>query len=812
VNSLETVWQDVRFGARTLAKNPGFTAAAVLALALGVGANTAILSVVDAVLVQPLDYADPERLVVALHGGTAPVSPANFLDWRKQNGVFERMGAAEYWTPNLGGSDRPEKVWALRLTADVLPLLGVPPLLGRVFSEEEERPGADRVLVLGHSLWRRRFGADPDVVGRSVTVNGEPHTVIGVMPPGFRFAPFWATRAEMWAPLPLADRASSRSGNSLRVFARLKQDVTLAQARSELKSITARLEAAFPGTNRNVELLPLKERVVGSVQQPLLVLLGAVAFVLLIACANVAHLLLARGANRRRELAVRSALGGSRARLLRQLLSESLLLALGGGSAGLVIAAAAIRTLVALSPGDIPRLADVALNARMLAATFGVSLAAGVLFGLAPAWRAAQGGASDALKEGERGATSGPRRSRLRSLLIASESALALVLLVGAGLLIRSFAALQAVDPGFDPRNVLSLVVSVTGSTQASPERRAAFFREALARLEALPGVERASAVNHLPLAGDIWTWPLWVEGREIPAPGEEHAAAYRVVLPGYFETMRLALVRGRDFDASDRLDSEPVVIVNEHLARRLWGAETPLGKRLTLRTPGAGAPWLRVVGVVENAAQKQWGAEASGEMYLPYLQRREHLQGSGAHIAYLTLVARTSTTPTALAAPVSQAVQALASDVTVSEVQSLEQAVGEALARPRFYSMLLATFAVTALLLAAVGVYGVVSYSVSGRTREIGLLLALGASRADVLRAVVGQALRVILLGALVGLAAAFGLMRLISGLLYAVGPGDPLTFALVAFVLVAVALFASYLPARRALRIDPSEALRCE
>ncbi|HYU44310.1 MAG TPA: ABC transporter permease, partial [Vicinamibacteria bacterium] len=575
---LETVAQDARYGLRTLARTPGFTVAAVLALALGIGATTAIFSVVDAVLLRPLPYDHPDRLAVVLHGGRYPVAPANYLDWRREASAFARMGAAEYWQSNLSGGDRPERVLGLHVTSDILPLLGVPPLLGRVIAPEEDEAGRDHVVVLGYRIWQRRFGGDPSLVGRTVALDGVPHAVVGVMPRGLEFPPFWATGAELWAPLPLGERATSRQARSLRVFGRLQDGSSLEQARAEMATITARLEQAYPASNRDVVVRGLDDTVVGDVRAALLVLLGAVGFVLLIACANVAHMLLARGAARCKEIALRVALGASRARVVRQLLTESVLLASVGGLLGLGLAAWMIHTIVALSRDSLPRLETAGLDPRVLAATLAVSFLTGIAFGLVPALQASRLDLGTSLKEGERGSSSGDGRHRLRRLLMGSEMALALVLLVGAGLMIRTFVALRAVDPGFRPDHVLSAVVSVSGSRASEPSRRVAFYAEALDRIRALPGVASASAINHLPLAGDAWGEPFHVEDQPRRRPGEMPAADYRVVLPGYFETMGLPLVRGRDFDLRDDRGAPDVVIVNAQMAERHWPGRDPIG------------------------------------------------------------------------------------------------------------------------------------------------------------------------------------------------------------------------------------------
>ncbi|HEY6271768.1 MAG TPA: ABC transporter permease [Terriglobales bacterium] len=809
---MTTLIVDVRYGLRILAKSPGFAAVAILTLALGIGANTAIFSVVDAVLLRPLPYKDPGRLVVVLHYGEYPVAPANFLDWQRQNHVFESMGAAEYWTPNLTGVDQPEHLWALHVTSNIFPMLGVQPQLGRTSAPEEDQKGREHEVVLGYRLWQRRFGGDPKIVGQTMTLDGEKYAVVGVMPAAFKFAPFWATKAALWAPLALGDRAASRDGNSLRIFARLKPGITLEQARAEMATITGRLEKEYPGTNRDIAVVSLKERVVGNIRPALIVLVVAVVFVLLIACANVAHMLLARAAARQKEIAVRTALGAGRSRVIRQFLTESLLLAFVGAGAGLLLAVWGVRVLVALSPAGIPRVATIALDGRVLLFMLAVSVLTGVAFGLVPALQSSAVDLNDSLKEGGRGSTEGIRRNRFRNLLVVSESALALILLVGAGLMIRSLFALQAIDPGFNPHKLLTMVVSVTGSEAGQPAQRAPYYQRLLQQIRALPGVRSASAINHLPLAGDIWDRGFSIEGKPIPRPGEELAAVYRVVLPGYFHTMNLPILRGRDVTVSDNLNSPGVVVVNEALARYCWPGEDALGKRITMDDLLKKPKWLTVVGVVKDARQRDWAAVPDIEMYLPYLQRGDYLEDTRSWVSYLTLVVRTSGDPARLTPAISSEIWALDKNVTISEVQTMDQVISDATAQPRFYLLLLGTFAAVALVLAAVGIYGVMSYSVSRRTHEIGIRMALGAREGDVLRLVTGQGMVLALAGAGAGLAGALGLARLMSSLLYGVRPDDPLTYAGVALVLAAVALLANYAPARRATKVDPMVALRHE
>jgi putative ABC transport system permease protein len=807
---VETIWRDVRLAGRTLARAPGFTIAAVLALALGIGATTAIFSVVDAVLLRPLPYDEPDRLAVIFNRGFSAVSPANFLDWRRQASRLSAMGAAEAWGTNLGGGDRAERLEGVHVTAGLLPMLGVRPLLGRLFVPEEDNPGRSHVVVLNHRLWQRRFGGDPGIIGRSLLLDGEPHTVVGVMPRGFEFPPFWATGAEVWAPMPLSDRATNRHAESLRAFARLAPGATLEEARAELATIAARMEQAEPGTNKDVVLRALDEVVVGNVRMALLVLLGAVAFLLLIACANVAHMLLARAAARHREIALRAALGASRGRVIRHLLTETLVLAGAGGAAGLALAGAAIRGLIAMSPGNLPRLESATLDWRVLAVTGAVSLATGILFGLLPALQASRTDLNASLREGDRASTAGRGRHRLRRLLMASELALALVLLVGAGLMIRTFVALRRFDPGFDPRHVVSAVVSLTGSQAAEPGRRLPFYRAALDRIRALPGVESAATINHLPLAGDVWRTPFHVEGAPVEAAGEGPRATYRVVSPGYFPAMGLRLVRGRDFGAEDAMEAPGVVIVNESLAQKSWPGIDPVGRRLTLDPDDP--VWLTVVGVTRDAVRGEWAARPDPEVYLPLLQSRTYLERRGGPFAFMTIVVRTSADPAAVAPSVRSAVWEVDGNVAVSDLQTMDDVVAHSTASPRFYLLLLGSFAAAALALAAVGIYGVMSYSVARRRGEIGIRMALGAKPGDVLRLVMGEAISVAAAGALVGLVAALALSRLMSGLLYGVAATDPITFAGVCAVLTVVALAATYIPARRAVRVDPLAALRCD
>jgi putative ABC transport system permease protein len=819
---MQTLWQDLRYSGRMLLKNPGFTLIAVVTLALGIGANTAIFSVVNGVLLRPLAYHEPERIMTLLQEGRGPVSPANFLDFRANSQSFAQMAAAEAWGGTLASNERPEVVAGLRMGEGLFEMLGVPPLLGRTLQAEDYGPGKDHVLVLSHKLWQRAFGGDPKIVGRQLVLSNESYTVVGVMPPQFLFPPFWSTRAEMWAPLDLRPRATQRGGNSLRVFARLKPGAGQAQAQAEVDAINKRLALAYPDANTglNVRVTPLNEKVVGSVRPALVALSVTVCFVLLIACVNVACLLLARAASRQKEAALRVALGASRLSLIRQLLTESLMLSLCGAALGVLLAVWGIDWLTALLAGNstsfsvrLPRLGEIKLDAAALGFTFAVSLLTSLLFGLAPALAASKPDLNQVLKEGGRGTTGG--RRRLRESLVVAELALALVLLIGAGLLMNSFIKLQAVDPGFNPRNLLTLTVSLNGATQYVGPARETFYRQLTDRLSALPGVESVSAINHLPLAGDVWGNSFVIEGRPLPPPGQEPNNIGRVSRPGYFRTMGIPLRAGRDFTEHDTADAPGVVIINETLARHYWPSEDPLGKRITfddVRSATPGPRWLTVVGVIKDVKQGDWMGAPENEVYEPFQQSRGFYAGTAGHFTAMTLLVRTSVAPQSLTTAVQETVRSLDRNLPVSNVVSMEQVIADTLWQPRFNLQLIGLFAAVALVLAAVGLYGVMSYSVAQRTHEVGLRMALGAQRGDVMRLVVGQGLKLALLGVGTGLLASLALTRLMTKLLFGVSVTDPLTFAALSVLLTVVALLACWLPGRRAAKVDPLVALRYE
>jgi putative ABC transport system permease protein len=810
---METFRQDLRQGARSLFKQPTFTIVAVITLALGIGANTAIFSVVHAVLLQSLPYRDADRLVTVWERnktrGNAQnvINLGNFFDWKAQNRVFEDMATFFDLTFNLTSGGEPEEIPAQVATPNLFNILGVNPMMGRSFTEDDGKPGAARVVALSYGLWRRRFGGDPQILGRKLILNGNETTVVGVMPANFN----WHVKAgsmtrkiaEMWAPWQIDGTMTQRGGRFASAVARLKPGVTFEQAQAEMNDVGGRLERQYNEFNANwgVNVVPLRAQFAGEIRLALLVLLGAVGMVLLIACANVANLLLARAAGRQREVAVRAALGAGRGRLIRQLLTESLLLAGLGGVAGLTLAWWGVDLFVSLAPPDLLNLPKVKLNVIVLGFTLGITLVTGLIFGLAPALEATRLNLSESLKEGAKSA-GGMRASRLRNSLVILEVALALVLLVGAGLLIRSFARLQGVDPGFNAHNLLTMKVSLPGRKYDTAQKRINFFRQAVAQMQSLPGVESAGAVSFLPFAAPHAGTLVEIEGRPKLPPGQGLGTGVMVSDVNYFRTMQVPLKRGRLFTDQEAAEMRHVVVVNEAFARTNFPGEDPLGKRVTIYMKDDNRP-CEIIGIVGDSKHMNLDAEVKPMSYWPHSE----LAYSG-----MTFVIRTQGEPTAVANAARNVIRALDPEQPVGDVRTMESLIGTSVARARFNTLLLAIFAVVALLLAGVGIYGVTAYSVAQRTREIGVRMALGARAADALWLVVRRGMALALAGVAVGVVASFALTRLLKTLLFDMSATDPLTFAGIPLLLAAVALLACLIPARRAAKVDPMIALRYE
>jgi putative ABC transport system permease protein len=821
-NMLAAFWQDLRYGARMLFKNPGFTLIAVITLSLGIGANSAIFSVVNSVLLREAPYREPRRLVMvwsdrpqfqARTGMTEfPVSAADFTDWRDQNQGFEQIAAFHSQALNLTGFGEPEVLGAVRASVNLFALLGVEPRRGRVFLPEEDQAGANRVVILSDGLWQRRFGSDPKVIGQTISLNNEPYTVVGVMPPDFQFprkadlpAGFgFPSEVHLYAPLALTpEQRNNRGRHYLAVIARLKPQTSFDQAQAEMVGIAGRLERQYPDLNRNksVRLVGFHQQVVGKARFGLLTLLGAVGFVLLIACANVANLLLARGAARQKEIAIRTALGAGRWRVIRQLLTESLLLAASAGALAMLLAVWGVDLLRMILPDNLPRADEIGVDFRVFGFTLVITLLTGILFGLIPALQASRTDINETLKEGGR-SSGGSGHNRFRGLLVVSEVALALVLLVGAGLMMRSFVLLMSVDPGLDPQNVLTMDIRLLRG-KYQPSQQVAFFRQLLERLRALPGVHSAGAVYPLPLSGMEEGTGFGIEGQPPPAPGERRNAGPRWVSPDYFKTLKIQLLKGRVFTEGDGGDSPPVLIINEAMARQYWPNEDPVGRRVSFNSRDNQPVWREIVGVVKDVRHTALDTESKPQMYFPFTQFPS---------SFMTLVARTDGDPLSFVAAMRGQVQAIDRDQPVSNIHTMEELLARSVSQRRFNLLLLAFFAGVALLLAAVGIYGVMSYSVEQRTHEIGVRMALGARTADVMRLLIGHGMKLVATGVAIGLAGAFALTRLISTLLFGVRANDPLTFAVIALSLALVSLAACWIPARRATKVDPLVALRRE
>ena len=813
---------DLRYALRMLRKNPGFAAVALLTLALGIGANTAIFSVIDAVLLNRLPYHDPSRLVMVWEQNPQRgwfhniVSAANFKDWRSQNDVFTGMAAIHEWNFDISGNGQPVEVEGEQVTANYFTVLGVRPALGRTFTPDEDQPGRATVVVLSDGLWKRRYGGDPALVGHDITINRQQFTVIGIMPPGFYFTTPFGDRAEVWfAGLDLTTPAD-RTWHDFLAIARLKPAVTTEQAQTEMDAIALRLGKHYPEQSGwGVQLIGLHDELVGSTRPALMILLAAVGVVLLIACANLEALQLARVAVREREIAVRSALGAGRGRVVRQLITENLLLAVAGGGLGLLLASWGVSFLVALAPQDTPGLASAGVNWGVLGFTLAVSLAAGIAFGLVPALTAARVDLNQTLKESGRSSTEGTRTRRRLGLLVSWELALALVLLVGAGLLIKTFVALSRVDMGVDPHNVITMNVSLLGPRYAERSRQADFFRQMLQKIESLPGVESAAVIDAGGLPPDGGNGDSFlVVGRPVPSLNKFPDAVNRVISPDYFRTMGISLVRGRYFTPADNDEAPRVAIVNERLARDFWPGRDPIGgqltfpgiEKLTLPNGGKKEPTrFTIVGVVKDVKNRGLQVPADQEIYVLYNQEPVYYMPR-------TLVVKTLVEPTSIVSAIRDQVTALDPDQPIADVATMDQVVAQSRAGNRFPMVLLGLFAALALVLAAVGTYGVMSYGVSQRMHEIGIRMALGAEYSHVRRLVMRRGLALAAWGIVMGLIAALSLTWLMSRLLFGVHPTDPLTFGVGIAVLLGAALLGTYVPARRATRVDPMVALRHE
>ncbi len=810
---MQTLLQDLRYGARMLLKNPGFTFIAVITLALGIGANTAIFSIVNIVLLRSLPFRDAERIVAIQEldkdGKRVQVTPANFLDWRAQNTVFEHLAAIFERTSNLAGENEAERITLAMISANFFDVFGVRPQHGRFFFPEDEQAGHPAIAVISHGLWQRRYGGDPGVVGKSITLDGASYTVVGIAPAGFQYP----GKTEAWLPpFRLAPAFSEsmdvtrfRGLGYLSAVALLRSDRSLEQAKGEMETITARLRKQYPESNnyRFSRVVSLHTHLVGDTSTVLWLLFGAVGFVLLIACANVANLMLVRATARQKELAIRAALGASRLRIARQLLTESVMLAIIGGATGLLLAWWGVELLTRLLPKDFPRLQDINLDLSVLGFTLLVSLITGIVFGFAPAWQVSKTDVHESLKENSRGAIGGIS-NRLRNLFVGAEIAISLVLLIGAGLLFRSFLKLQSVNTGFDPRQALTMRLSPSGTNFQQDQQYIAFYRNVAERIRAIPGVETVGAINTLPLSKGPTTG-FRVEGRP-PLPRDQWAGVnYRNVSADYFRALNIPLVQGRNFEERDNASAPIVVLINQATAERDFAGESPVGKRINFGGVDQNNQpiWSEIVGVVANVRSAGLNEAPLPEIYTHSMQDP---------FANMSFVIRTTIEPAGLTAAVRQAVRDVDKAQPVADIRTMETVVSESVTQPRFNLTLLGIFSGIALILSAAGIYGVTSYTVKQRTHEIGIRMALGAQAGDVLRLVVGQGMRLALSGVLLGLGGALALTRLLKTLLFGVNTTDPLTFIAISLLLTIIALAACYLPARRAAKVDPMVALRRE
>lgn len=813
---METLLHDLRFGFRTLRKAPGFTMVAVVVLGLGIGANTAIFSVVNAILLRPLPFQDSERLVQVWHvpppnsfpGMTRfSVSPANYLDWERQNRLFENTAIYGYRTYSMTGSGEPESVSAIGVSPDFFRVLRIQPSLGRVFLPEENQNGRGRVAVLSEGFWQTHFASDPKIVGGTISLDNLRYTVVGVIPSKsvFPTSSDPKSQPQLWTPLAWTDAERAIRGNhNYQVIARLKPGADVQQSQAEMNTISARLEQEYPGDDKGwgATVVPLRDQLVGDVRPALMVLLGAVGFVLLVACANVANLVLVKTLARQKEVAIRTALGASSARMAQQILSETLLLALTGGALGLAFAHFGVKLIVAFLAQSLPRTTDITVDGWVLTFTLAVSVLTGVVAGLLPAVRASKTNLNDSLKQGLGRTDADSGGNRTRSVLVISEVALSLVLLIGAGLMIRTLSRLRNVDPGLDPHNVLTMTFALSSTKYDKPAQQIAFYDRLLQRVRSLPGVVSAGAIDSLPLGNGGSTQPIAVDGQPALAMSEQPEVAVRVVEPGFCETMRIPLLQGRALSIADTADRPSVIVISQSMAKRFWLGENPIGKRLTMSfSPEKSREVVGVVGDVKGDGLDVLDPVAT--LYAPLAQQPT---------PYMSLVVRTSPPPNTLVSAVSGAVHEVDRAQPALDVITMDELVANSLSQQRFNMLLLSAFSGLALLLAAIGIYSVLAYSVRRRMREIGVRMALGAQRSDILRMILGQGARLALIGTGIGIAAALGLTRLMSSQLFGVTATDPVTFLSVAALIVLVALAACYIPARRATRVDPIIALRYE
>jgi len=814
---MRNLWNDLRFGLRILRRNPGFTLAAIVVLALGIGANTAIFSIVNAVLLRPLPYENPSRIMQVWHVPPAKsfpgmtlfsVSAANYLDWQSQNRTFEHLAAYGFASFNVGGGERPEAIRGATVEPDFFSILGVRPVQGRVFAPDENHPGHGHVIILGNKLWRDQFASDSGIVGRNILLDGETYTVVGVMAPKFKF-PDWA---DFWIPMAWSDQNRAVRGNhNYLAIGQLKPGVSVEQAKADLSTISARLEQQYPEDDKGwgATVIPLREQIVGDVRPALLVLLGAVAFVLLIACANVANLVLAKTLARRKEIAIRTSLGASRAVVLRQILAETLLLSLAGGALGLLLARVGISLIQKFLADRLPPSTEIALDAQVLAFTLFLALFAGILAGLLPSLRFTRTDVNEALKQSQRG-SSDSGGGRTRGLLVVAEVALSLVLLIGAGLMIRSLLQLGSVRPGFDANNVLTATLTVPAKKFANPAAQTGFFDQVLRQIRATPGVESAGQIDSLPMDGGGSHQPVAVEGQPVVPMADQPEVDVRMISTGYLQAMRIPLLRGRDLNDSDVVDRSHVVVISDSMAKRFWPNENPLGKHIGL-TFFADGP-REVVGVVGDVKEDSLDQTRPREtLYWPVNQLTVPASQTWRSFG-MSLAVRTSVDPSGLISAVTSAVHQVDPEIPVVSAVTMEGLLSASLSPQRFNVLLLGAFAGLALVLAAVGIYSVLAYTVRRRVREIGIRMALGATDSDVLQMVVADGMKPILLGVGIGLAAALALSRVVASLIFGVRPTDPLTFAGVSVLLVIVGLLATVLPAYRATRIEPIRTLREE